>query len=87
MRWAVRRPPLDHVLPTALDMAREHLVLAALHATSAPAPQPLLLCQDPDVLGAPVYMMEHVEGTPYRERSLLDPLGLEPSRSACWTRW
>ncbi|WP_051713134.1 phosphotransferase family protein [Actinoalloteichus caeruleus] len=61
-RWAVRRPPLGHVLPTAHDMGREHRVLAALTGTPVPAPVPFLLCRDPAVLGAPFFVMEFVEG-------------------------
>lgn len=76
-RWVVRRPPLGHVLATAHDMVREHRVLTALHPTAVPVPQPLLLCQDLEVLGAPFYVMEYVEGTPYRTRTQLAALGPE----------
>ena len=38
--FALRRPPLSHVLPTAHDMAREHRVITALGKpyTSVDAP-------------------------------------------------
>jgi len=52
-RWVLRRPPLGHVLPTAHDMVREHRVLEALSKAGFPAPRPLLLCTDIDVIGAP----------------------------------
>jgi aminoglycoside phosphotransferase (APT) family kinase protein len=59
----LRRPPLGHVLPTAHDMAREHRVLAALAAEgSVPVPTPLAVCADVEVIGAPFYVMEYVEG-------------------------
>lgn len=58
----LRRPPLRAVRPTAHDMAREHRVLSALAGTAVPVPATLHLCTDPDVLGAPFYLMERVAG-------------------------
>ncbi|MFJ2474018.1 phosphotransferase family protein [Streptomyces sp. NPDC087659] len=81
-RWIVRRPPLGHVLATAHDMKREHRVISALHPTAVPVPEPLLLCEDDGVLGAPFYVMEFVEGTPYRTAEQLAPLGPERTRDA-----
>lgn len=78
--WVVRRPPLGHVLATAHDMRREHRVISALHPTDVPVPRPLLLCEDEDVLGAPFYVMEFVEGVPYRTAEQLAPLGPERTR-------
>ncbi|MFE9609210.1 phosphotransferase family protein [Streptomyces sp. NPDC006012] len=78
--WVVRRPPLGHVLATAHDMTREHRVIDALHPTRVPVPRALLLCTDPEVLGAPFYVMEFVEGTPYRTAGQLAPLGPERTR-------
>jgi aminoglycoside phosphotransferase (APT) family kinase protein len=60
--WAVRRPPLGHVLPTAHDMVREFTVISALAPTDVPVPPPIALCTDPAVLGAPFYVMEFVDG-------------------------
>ncbi|MFB6752990.1 phosphotransferase family protein [Streptomyces sp. NPDC056353] len=81
-RWVVRRPPLGHVLATAHDMRREHRVINALHPTDVPVPRPVLLCEDEEVLGAPFYVMEFVEGTPYRTAEQLAPLGPERTRAA-----
>ncbi|MFJ1750491.1 phosphotransferase family protein [Streptomyces sp. NPDC088116] len=81
-RWVVRRPPLGHVLATAHDMKREYRVIEALHPTAVPVPEPLLLCDDESVLGAPFYVMEYVAGTPYRTAEQLAPLGPERTRSA-----
>ncbi|MFE1588916.1 phosphotransferase family protein [Streptomyces sp. NPDC058737] len=81
-RWVVRRPPLGHVLATAHDMRREHRVISALHPTDVPVPRPVLLCEDEEVLGAPFYVMEFVEGTPYRTAEQLTPLGPERTRAA-----
>ncbi|MEU0117331.1 phosphotransferase family protein [Streptomyces bobili] len=81
-RWVVRRPPLGHVLATAHDMRREHRVIDALYPTSVPVPRPVLLCEDDEVLGAPFYVMEFVEGTPYRTADQLGPLGPQRTRGA-----
>ncbi|WP_250003073.1 phosphotransferase family protein [Actinoplanes sp. M2I2] len=80
-RWVLRRPPLGHVLPTAHDMTREHRVLEALSKAGFPAPRPVLLCTDTEVIGAPFYLMEHVDGTIYRDVSQLEHLGPESMRA------
>jgi aminoglycoside phosphotransferase (APT) family kinase protein len=58
----VRRPPLHGVLPTAHDMGREHRIIAALGPTPVPVPEALAYCDDPDVIGAPFYVMSYVAG-------------------------
>jgi aminoglycoside phosphotransferase (APT) family kinase protein len=78
--WIVRRPPLGHVQATAHDMGREHTVMSALAGTDVPVPRTFAHCADPEVLGAPFYVMERVEGTAYRYRRQLEPLG--PERTA-----
>ncbi|WP_395691120.1 phosphotransferase family protein [Nocardioides sp.] len=78
--WIVRRPPLAHVQATAHDMAREHTVMTALAPTAVPVPATYALCQDPDVIGAPFYVMEPVDGTAYRSSQQLAALG--PERTA-----
>ncbi|MEO3780874.1 phosphotransferase family protein [Micromonospora sp. B11E3] len=70
----LRRPPLGHVLATAHDMAREHRVVSALAPTAVPVPAALLYCPDPDVIGAPFYLMERVTGEVFRSRSQTDQL-------------
>ncbi|MCF3121386.1 phosphotransferase family protein [Streptomyces arenae] len=84
-RWVVRRPPLGHVLATAHDMKREHRVIEALHPTDVPVPAPVLLSEAAEgnaALGAPFYVMEFVDGTPYRTAEQLAPLGPERTRNA-----
>ena len=61
-RYALRRPPLSHVLPTAHDMTREFRVISALGPTPVPVPRTIGLCVDPDVNGPPFYVMEFVDG-------------------------
>jgi aminoglycoside phosphotransferase (APT) family kinase protein len=61
-RWALRRPPLGHVLPTAHDMSREFTVIAALHDSAVPVPAPVAFCDEREVLGEPFYLMSFVDG-------------------------
>jgi aminoglycoside phosphotransferase (APT) family kinase protein len=60
--FALRRPPLSHVLPTAHDMAREYRVITALGPTTVPVPATFGLCEDTEVNGQPFYVMEFVDG-------------------------
>jgi aminoglycoside phosphotransferase (APT) family kinase protein len=78
-RWVLRRPPLGHVLRTAHDMSREFRVLSALAKTSVPVPATIHLCADPEPLGAPFYLMEHVPGAVLRTRAQVEQLG--PART------
>ncbi|MEU1204575.1 phosphotransferase family protein [Nocardia sp. NPDC005825] len=78
--WILRRPPLGHVLATAHDMGREFRVMSALADTAVPVPRTYVLCTDPDILGAPFYLMENVAGVPYREAAELEALGPERTR-------
>lgn len=65
-RLVLRRPPLGHVLPTAHDMGREWRVISALAPTPVPVPEPVAFCGDEDVIGAPFYLMAHVDGVAVR---------------------
>jgi aminoglycoside phosphotransferase (APT) family kinase protein len=58
----LRRPPLGHVLATALDVAREHRIISALGPTPVPVAPALGLCTDEAVNGAPFYVMGFVDG-------------------------
>jgi aminoglycoside phosphotransferase (APT) family kinase protein len=66
--WVLRRPPRPPYLPTAHDVKREYTVLRALAGTGVRAPRPVLLCEDPSVIGAPFYLMERVHGVVIRDR-------------------
>src|SRR5436305_10798255 len=65
--YALRRPPVSHVLPTAHDMGREHRIIAALGPTAVPVPPALGFCDDPAVNGAPFYVMGYVTGHVLRD--------------------
>ena len=73
LRLALRRPPVHPLSPTAHDMAREFRVLRALSPSDVPVPGPVVLCEDPSVIGAPFYLMEVIEGVVARHEV---PIGL-----------
>ncbi|MHB1208208.1 MAG: phosphotransferase family protein [Acidimicrobiales bacterium] len=66
--FALRRPPVSHVLPTAHDMVREHTIISALHPLHIPVARPLGLCTDKSVNERPFYVMEFVDGAILRTR-------------------
>jgi aminoglycoside phosphotransferase (APT) family kinase protein len=51
-------------------MSREYRVTSALSGIGYPVARPLLLCTDEDVIGAPFYVMEHIDGRVLRGREL-----------------
>jgi aminoglycoside phosphotransferase (APT) family kinase protein len=58
----LRRPPRPPLPPSAHDVLREARLLKALKDTPARVPDVLAVCSDADTIGAPFYVMEHVEG-------------------------
>ncbi len=60
--FALRRPPLSGVLPSAHDMKREYRVITAVGGTDVPVPATIGLCTDHDVIGADFYVMDFVQG-------------------------
>jgi aminoglycoside phosphotransferase (APT) family kinase protein len=58
----LRRPPRGPLPPTAHDVLREARLLRALEPTPVRVPAVLAVCSDPQVIGAPFYVMEEVLG-------------------------
>ena len=58
----LRRPPRPPIPPSAHDVLREARLLGALQETPARVPGVLAVCADTDVIGAPFYVMERIEG-------------------------
>ena len=61
--YVLRRPPLGHVLESAHDMGREHRIVSALAGSEMPVAATHGLCKDPEVNGAPFYVMDFVDGS------------------------
>ena len=66
--YVLRRGPLGPVAPKAHDMAREYRLLKAVHPHFPEAPEPLLVCEDPSVLGAVFFIMERRHGVILRDK-------------------
>lgn len=60
--YVLRRAPMGPVAPRAHDMVREYRLLERIHPVFAPAPRPVLLCEDSAVLGTPFFLMERRHG-------------------------
>jgi aminoglycoside phosphotransferase (APT) family kinase protein len=68
--YILRRPPRTPLSPTAHDMAREFRLLDAFSHGRAdvPVPRPIALCTDREIIGAPFYLMDPVDGVVVRDR-------------------
>jgi aminoglycoside phosphotransferase (APT) family kinase protein len=58
----LRRPPRGPLPPSAHDVLREARLLSKLEETPVRVPKVLATCDDTDVIGAPFYIMELIEG-------------------------
>jgi aminoglycoside phosphotransferase (APT) family kinase protein len=70
--YVMRRKPFGKLLPSAHAVDREYRLLSALHPLDFPVPQPLALCDDPEVISAIFYVMEMAKGRPYANGALPD---------------
>jgi aminoglycoside phosphotransferase (APT) family kinase protein len=84
--WVLRRPPFGNRVKTAHDMGREYRILSRFCRVYAPAPAPLLYCDDESVLGAPFYLMERRRGVILRGNPAPEqPMPPELVRRLCRT--
>jgi aminoglycoside phosphotransferase (APT) family kinase protein len=60
--FVLRRPPVGPVAPTAHNMPREYKLLSVIDPHFPLAPKPILLCEDPAIIGVPFYLMERRRG-------------------------
>ncbi|MBV8220205.1 MAG: phosphotransferase family protein, partial [Solirubrobacterales bacterium] len=58
----LRRPPRGPLPPSAHDVLREARLLRALGPTRVRVPGVLAVCDRPEVIGVPFYVMERIEG-------------------------
>ncbi|MGH6615365.1 phosphotransferase family protein [Sphingomonas sp.] len=70
--YVLRRKPFGPILPSAHAVDREYRVIAGLHPTGFPVPQPYGLCEDDAVIGSAFYVMEMVEGRTIWDGSMPD---------------
>ncbi|OGK81830.1 MAG: aminoglycoside phosphotransferase [Candidatus Rokubacteria bacterium GWC2_70_24] len=60
--YVLRRKPPGKLLPSAHAVDREYRVITALGQTDVPVPRTYALCEDPEVVGTPFFIMECVNG-------------------------
>jgi len=72
--YVLRKPPYGANIKSAHDMGREFRVLTALKPVYKPIPDPVLYCDDEQVIGSPFYLMERVCGIILRNKP---PKGIE----------
>jgi aminoglycoside phosphotransferase (APT) family kinase protein len=63
-RWVLRRAPRHASSATAHDVLREFRILDAIKDEPVAIARPVVACADPDVFGAPFYLMERIDGRP-----------------------
>ncbi|MCC9077066.1 phosphotransferase family protein [Litorilinea aerophila] len=81
----LRRPPPGVAERSAHDMGREYRVLSGLAQVYDKVPRPLHYCADPEVIGAPFYVMERVQGLVLRAEAP-SPVPLSPDLMARLSR-
>jgi aminoglycoside phosphotransferase (APT) family kinase protein len=69
-RYVLRRKPPGKLLPSAHAVDREFRVISALHAQGFPVPQPVVYCDDAEVVGTAFFVMAYVEGRIFWEPHL-----------------
>lgn len=60
--YVLRRPPFGANIKSAHDMGREFKVLTLLKNCYHKIPAPIIYCEDVEVMGAPFYIMERIQG-------------------------
>ncbi|CAK9032514.1 Acyl-CoA dehydrogenase family member 11 (ACAD-11) [Durusdinium trenchii] len=68
--FVLRKKPAGKLLPGAHQVEREFLVMSKLFAVGYPVPEPIVLCEDREVIGTEFYIMRFVEGRVFRDMSL-----------------
>ncbi len=71
-QFVLRRKPPGKLLPSAHAVDREYRVITALEDTNVPVPKTYGLCEDPDVIGTPFFLMDFLDGHIYWDLLLED---------------
>ena len=68
--YVLRKKPPGTLLPSAHAVDREYAVQSALAATDVPVAPMRLLCRDENVIGTMFYVMDHIRGRVFSDRTL-----------------
>jgi aminoglycoside phosphotransferase (APT) family kinase protein len=80
-RLVLRRPPHGPLPPSAHDVVREARLIDALGKLGARVPTIHHVCADPDLIGAPFYLMSFVSGSVLTDRL---PASFDEERAGRW---
>ena len=69
-RFVLRKKPPGTLLASAHQVEREYRVMAALGGSGVPVPTMRCLCTDDRVIGTAFYVMDHVPGRVFADRTL-----------------
>ena len=69
-RYVLRRKPPGTLLASAHAVDREFRVITALGRQNFPVPEPVVYCDDPNVVGTAFFVMDHVDGRIFWEPQL-----------------
>ncbi|MEV6217962.1 phosphotransferase family protein [Nocardia sp. NPDC051833] len=72
--WVVRRPPVAGLTPSAHDMAREFTVTDALQDSAVPVARTVAFDERGTALGAPMTVVEYIDGRVIRDQDDLAAL-------------
>ncbi|MBN1534870.1 MAG: phosphotransferase family protein [Spirochaetes bacterium] len=75
--FILRRPPFGKKAKSAHDMNREFMMLSNLKPNFRYCPEPILYCDDTEVMDSPFYVMERIKGIILR-KNLPDGLSYTP---------
>ncbi|EPQ55193.1 APH-domain-containing protein [Gloeophyllum trabeum ATCC 11539] len=92
-RWVLRKKPAGQLLSTtAHQIEREYTILNAIHRhnvksstpseQNVPVPEPIILCEDKEIIGTPFYIMEFLDGRIFTNPRM--PEIPENDRRECW---
>ncbi|HEY9116882.1 MAG TPA: phosphotransferase family protein, partial [Roseivirga sp.] len=85
--YVLRRPPFGADIKGGHDMSREFRVLKALENFYPKAPNPVIFCDDQEIMGCDFYLMERVKGVILRGKPSkeldLSPATMRAISTAC----
>src|SRR5215470_5220884 len=80
--YVLRRKPPGKLLPSAHAVDREFRVISALYPQGFPVPEPIVYCEEAEVVGTPFFVMGYVDGRIFWEAHL--PASFPAERAAIY---
>jgi aminoglycoside phosphotransferase (APT) family kinase protein len=77
-RAVLRRPPSGPLPPGGYDLSREFYIYSKLGKHLSFVPKGLVLCDDPNIIGVPFFVMEFCEGVALHKANVPESLASQP---------